>query len=146
MKNFGKAIAVIFACGFGAQPLYSLESPDRIPALVSFAPIDDGSHHIVLLINDGRPCGVPHAEDGVVYEGNSSRLALIMHQSKVLSGGYGIESGCWSSAGSSKGTVSYMNPASTTLWHHFHVDMATTKQMTWDWKAELLYPISPAIG
>jgi len=134
-----KALSALVACAFAAQPLYSLESPDRIPALVSFAPIDDGSYHVVLLIDDGQPCGAPHAEDGVVYEGNSSRLALIMHQGKVPSGGYGIALGCWSSAGVSKGTVSYMDPATTTLWHHFHVDMAITRQMIWDWKTERLF-------
>jgi hypothetical protein len=65
-----------------------------------------------------------------------------MNNFKNAAGAFVADLGCWSASGKSKGTVSYASPASPILWHHFHVDISTTREMVWEWKTDRLFPAS----
>ena len=107
--------------------------PERLPVRAAFAPIDDGSYHVVLLIDDGHPCDIKKT---------SSRVALVMNQFKNPNGVFVSSIGCWDSSATDVVTVTYENPSTANPTHSFNLALSSTRKMIWEWRTERLFPTS----
>jgi hypothetical protein len=116
----------------GVSAPHAQGGPDRIPVRVAFAPIDDGSYHVVLLVDDGHPCDIKNV---------SSRVALVMNQFKNPSGVFVSSMGCWDSSAIDVITVTYENPSTVNPTHSFKLALNTTHKMVWEWKTDRLFLI-----
>ena len=107
-------------------------TPELVPVRVAFAPIDDGSYHVVMLINDNKPCNMgPGTEH--------SQVVIIKDHFKNPNGVFVASIGCWEVSGDTV-TVKYMNASTNTLWHKFDIRFSATQQMIWKWQTDSLFP------
>ena len=107
-------------------------TPERILARVAFAPVDDGSYHVVVLIEDNKPCNMGPGTE-------RSQAALIKDQFKNPNGVFVANMGCWEVSGDMV-TVKYMDPSTATLWHQFNIKLSATQEMIWKWQTDSLFP------
>lgn len=107
----------------------------RIPVVAGFLPIDDGSFHVVILLND--PANLP-------FRGAHWNVGLIQTESKGANAGAVTNpTGCWTSTGVTQGTDTiqfrYMSPTDGAV-REFGIEPIQLHRMIYEWHTERLYP------
>jgi len=131
-------LALALLSGVANATTARADTPELVPVRVAFAPIDDGSYHVVVLIEDHKSCNLgPGTEH--------SQVVLIKDQFKNPNGAFVASMGCWEVSGDIV-TVKYMNPSTATLWHKFNIKFSATQEMIWKWQTDSLFPQGSSNG
>lgn len=121
----------------------SERSPDRFFVVAGFVPIDDGSLHVVLLMND--PVGLGQYPK---YCGQDWSVGFVQSQYKNPLHHNVIEtnpSGCWTALGQNPDKVTiifrYFDITSSSI-REFKIEAKRMHKMLYEWRTERIFPLS----